>query len=220
MLRLRGLLPVSFLMIGSMVGCNSITSTPPPLSSPFFTPTPDDSPRLSRLARELDMKALQCLDASTCEEVHFARALVSLFENKEAAQASFRRVIDDQPSGTLADSSRLWLRLIGEETPERTSTNAQQNPWRDITAQLIRDWMDRQLAEHMNDTQASERIALGDQSRRMVQELEKQLRERERRITVLRDQLDALKLIDEEKEARKRPLRVPATLLPLRENQR
>src|SRR5678816_4127460 len=50
---------------------------------------------------------------------------------------------------------------------------------------------------------------------RVVQVLEKQLRERDRRIAVLRSQLAALKVIDQDHEERKRTLKTPAMLLPL-----
>ena len=55
---------------------------------------------------------------------------------------------------------------------------------------------------------------------RVVQVLEKQLRERDRRIAVLRSQLAALKVIDQDHEERKRTLKTPAMLLPLMDNPR
>ena len=78
----------------------------------IFIPTAEDATRLSRLTHELDNRALHCLGVSTCEDMHYARALISLFENQEAAGASFRRVIKGNPAMVLAASSRLWLQLI------------------------------------------------------------------------------------------------------------
>jgi hypothetical protein len=48
-----------------------------------------------------------------------------------------------------------------------------------------------------------------------VQSLRRQIREREKRIEELESQLDALKVIDQDFEARKKPNRPPATLTPL-----
>jgi hypothetical protein len=49
----------------------------------------------------------------------------------------------------------------------------------------------------------------------MVQSLRKQIRERDRRIEELESQLDALKVIDQDFENRKKANRPPATLTPL-----
>ncbi|HKY72916.1 MAG TPA: hypothetical protein VJL88_13435 [Nitrospira sp.] len=45
-----------------------------------------------------------------------------------------------------------------------------------------------------------------------VQSLERQLRERDKRIEELESQLEALKLIDQEHEKQRKPIRPPATL--------
>ena len=47
-----------------------------------------------------------------------------------------------------------------------------------------------------------------------VQSLERQLRERDKRIEELESQLEALKLIDQEHEKQRKPIRPPATLEP------
>ena len=48
-----------------------------------------------------------------------------------------------------------------------------------------------------------------------VQSLQKQLREREKRIDELETQLNILKMIDQDVELRKKPSRTPATLTPI-----
>ena len=48
----------------------------------------------------------------------------------------------------------------------------------------------------------------------VVQSLQKQLREREKRIDELQSQLNILKMIDQDAEVRRRPARNPATLMP------
>jgi TolA-binding protein len=52
---------------------------------------------------------------------------------------------------------------------------------------------------------------VADMSER-VESLEKQLRERDKRIEELESQLEALKLIDQEHEKQRKPIRPPATL--------
>src|SRR5918995_1378193 len=82
------------LVVLSLGGCatdRSPTVQPP---APFFQPTSEDSTQLAALASELDTLAMDCAAQGTCEDrVHFTRALVSLFENREAARASFEQVI-------------------------------------------------------------------------------------------------------------------------------
>ena len=213
MINRRVWFPVSLIILTSLAGCGGVPLSSAP-SAPFFLPTSEDTRRLAHLTHELDTMALACFEAPACEQVHFARALVSLFENREAACASFRRTIVDNPSGPLASSSELWLQLL--ENGETAADN--QNPLTGITAQFVRDWLERQLAERTTQgkpaafTTAQDSVA--DQSG-IVQVLQKQVRDRDRRIAILRSQLDALKLIDQDHEDRKRTLKMPATLLPM-----
>lgn len=48
----------------------------------------------------------------------------------------------------------------------------------------------------------------------VVQSLQKQLREREKRIDELESQLNILKMIDQDVQVRRKPARTPATLTP------
>jgi hypothetical protein len=49
----------------------------------------------------------------------------------------------------------------------------------------------------------------------VVQSLQRQIREREKRIAELEAQLDALKVIDQSTEKLRKPIRPPATLTPI-----
>lgn len=49
----------------------------------------------------------------------------------------------------------------------------------------------------------------------VVQSLQRQIRDREKRIAELEDQLDALKVIDQDMERRRQSSRPPATLTPI-----
>lgn len=48
----------------------------------------------------------------------------------------------------------------------------------------------------------------------LVQALQRQLREREKRIGELESQLNILKMIDQDVQVRRKPVRIPATLTP------
>jgi hypothetical protein len=50
---------------------------------------------------------------------------------------------------------------------------------------------------------------------RQIQERDKMIEERDKRIDELESQLDALKLIDEDREKQRKPLRPPSTLDPV-----
>src|SRR5690348_2851311 len=102
----------SFCVLGSFVGCSAITPSVSTLSAPVFIPTSEDVPRLAVLTHDLDRKAVHCVEAGGCEQVFFSRAMVNLFENREAARALFRQVIEHNPASPLSVSSEMWLRLL------------------------------------------------------------------------------------------------------------
>jgi hypothetical protein len=200
-------------LLGFLSGCSAVTPMSSSLSSPLFAPTAEDVKRVGVLANELDNRALHCLHPAICAEVHFARALISLFENQEAARASFRRVIDDNPSSALAVSSLLWLQLIEEGGTVATSAKDPQKSLIPLMAQSVREWMARELTQH---AQAQQEV-IGTEKARVesaagMLALQKQVRERDRRIAILQSKLDALKAIDQDQEDRKRAVRLPSTL--------
>lgn len=209
---LRSWFPFHLFIIGLFWGCSVSAPVPSSLSSPLFTPTAEDTKRIGALTHELDNRALHCLALSSCEAVHFSRGLVSLFESQEAAGAAFRRVIEGDPSSALAASSIRWLQLI--ETEGSKSAAAQpQNTSIELIGQLIRDWMALELAEYSKQARIT---ATAPKTKvepvEMVQALQKQVRERDRHIATLEAKLEALKVIDQDHEKRKRAIKVPVTL--------
>ena len=149
--------------------------------------------------------------------------MVSLFENQESARASFRRVVQSNPSSPLAASSLLWLQLIGNEGTAPISAEEHPHPLHAIAAHFVLDWVERQLADRANvlkpEKLPNAQGAMAEQSR-ALRMLQKQIRERDRRIAILQSQLEALKVIDRDHEERKRTLKMPATLLPMTETLR
>lgn len=205
----------SFWISGTFLGCSGVSPSTPSFSAPLFVPTSEDATRAETLARELDTKASQCLEVANCEQVYFARALVSLFENQEVARASFRHVIDHNAASPLATSSQLWLRLIEDEVDLRS------NPSTGLVAQFVRDWMERQVAESRKDEKVTKLTTIQDaiaEQSRLLQGIQKQIRDRDRQIAILRSQLEALKLIDEDHQEKRRKLKPPASLIPTAEH--
>jgi hypothetical protein len=209
---LRSWFPFHLFIIGSLWGCSVAPPVPSSFSSPLFTPTAEDIKRVAALAHELDKRALHCLAVSSCEAVHFSRGLVSLFESQEAAGASFRRVIDVDPSSALAASSVRWLHLI-ETEGSKAAAGQPQNTSIELMGQLIRDWMARELAEYSKQARITATAPKAKvEPVEMVQALQKQVRERDRHIATLEAKLEALKVIDQDHEKMKRAIKVPVTL--------
>ena len=202
-------------------GCTGLRPSAQDARMPFLMPTAEDASRLFLLTHELDEKARQCIEPVNCEQVAFARALVSLFENREAARTSFRGVIERNPAGPLASPSQLWVLLIDDQQASAT-TETRFDAWTQVAAQLLRDWMDRQLSGQAAFERSTTRPAAGSEPpavrehpmehARVIQGMQKQLRERDRQIGTLRSQLEALKYIDQEHAEKQRKVKPPASL--------
>jgi hypothetical protein len=199
----------SFCVFGSFGGCSAVTPSVSTLSAPVFIATSEDVPRLAVLTHELDRNALQCLQAGNCEQVFFSRAMASLFENREAARASFRHVIEHNPAGPLSVSSEMWLRLLGNDANRDVLLSS--GPLSDVLAQFVREWLDRQLSQPTSSAMSSGSIQEHPIEQSRVQELHKQVRDRDRQIAILRGQLKALKLIDEDHQYKTRRVKPPAS---------
>jgi hypothetical protein len=213
MRRHRLMLLLGCLVLSFLWGCSGVTPSVSAPSGPFFLPTSHDGPRLAALTHELDGKAWQCLDAAKCEQVYFSRALVRLFDNREAARAAFRHVIEYHPASPLANSSTLWLRLMDTEERAVASNDADFGAVTELMAMFVREWMDRQLSEPTNAALSPSSIHEQPiEQSRFVQALHKQVRDRDRQIVILRGQLEALKLIDEDHQDKARKVKPPASL--------
>jgi TolA-binding protein len=191
-------------------GCATHPSSAVHTAKPFFQPSSEDTIQLASLASELDTLASECAAEGVCEDrVHFTRALVSLFENREAARASFEQVVNLYPLSPVAASSALWLQLLRNDHLAMPSDTPQQRILLELTAQSVREWLGRQSIGPRSQTKPGGFPKFG-----IVQALSKQVQEREKRIAELRAQLDALKLIDQEQQDRHRKMRAPISVLP------
>jgi hypothetical protein len=205
---------VYLLLLASLSGCATPPSSAVHTAKPFFQPTSEDTIQLASFASELDTLAIECAAEGVCEDrVHFARALVALFENREAARASFEQVVNLYPSSPVAASSALWLQLLRNDHLAVPSDTPHQHVLLDLTAQSVREWLARQSVGPRSQTKPG-----GFPKAGIVQALSKQVQEREKRIAELRAQLDALKLIDQEQQDRHRKMRAPISVLPKEES--
>ena len=208
---------LSLVALAALGGCATMlpAAAPPSASAPFFRPTLEDTVQVATLASELDAMAMECAAIEACDDqVHFSRALVSLFEDREAARALFQQVITLHPSSPFAVSSALWLQLLKEEELGSSASDLRRQIMTELTAQWARDSMARQLS-----ARAPSAKTVGNLKPANLQALHKQVRERDQRIAELRAQLDALKLIDQDQHDRPK-LRPPALLVPRLETPR
>jgi hypothetical protein len=188
-------------LLGTSWGCamSSLPPSPPPSASePFLRATSEDMAQLALLASDLDPVAHDCTSKGTCtDEVQFSRALMSLFENREAARASFEQVMTRHPSSPLVGPSALWLQLLQDDGMSSRLSDPQRRMLTELSAHWAREWIGRRLS-------VSPRAVKKDAHGRPVSinAYQQQLQEKDRRIAELRFQLDALKVIDQDQADR------------------
>src|SRR3989442_15910658 len=103
-------------MAGMLGGCATVNGTPPPGSAPLFQADATDTAILQAVHREQETLLSTCTQYQSCDQVHFTRAMIALFQNREAAVASFQKAIAAAPNGQLADSSALWIHFLANQT--------------------------------------------------------------------------------------------------------
>jgi hypothetical protein len=163
-----------------------VNGTPPPGSAPLFQADATDTVILQAVHREQETLLSTCTQHQSCDQVHFTRAMLALFENREAAATSFQQAIAAAPDGPFSDSSALWIRFLSNPTHYSASTDRPNRALLEVMKGTVRVWLGRQ------------RVA-GDTVRGLdptAYSLRRQIRTRDKRIAELTDQLHALKQID------------------------
>ncbi len=169
--------------MGMLWGCAMVNGTAPPGSAPLFQADATDTVILQTVHREQETLLSTCRQHQSCDQVHFTRAMVALFQNGEAAAASFQQAIAVAPNGPFADSSALWIRFLSNRASHPASAD-KPNEALGVMKGLVRTWLGQQRAE----TAKSPDVA--------VHTLRRRIRTRDKRIAELTDQLSALKQID------------------------
>jgi hypothetical protein len=171
------------LMMGTLWGCAMVNGTAPSGSAPLFQADATDTVILQTVRQEQETLLSTCRQYQSCDQVHFTRAMIALFQNGEAAAASFQQTIAVAPNGPFADSSALWVRFLANRTSHPASAD-KPNGALEVMKGLVRAWLRQQRAE----TAKSPDLA--------VHALRRRIRTRDKRIAELTDQLSALKQID------------------------
>ena len=171
-------------MTGMLWGCAMVNGTPPPGSAPLFQADATDTVILQAVHREQETLLSTCTQHQSCDQVHFTRAMVALFQNREAAAASFQKAIAVAPNGPFADSSALWVRFLATRTFQPASADKPNRALLEVMKGLVRTWLGQQRAETAKSPELT------------VHTLRRRIRSRDKRIAELTDQLSALKQID------------------------
>lgn len=202
-----------FLLVGMLWGCTAMTGTvtPPPATAPVFQADADDNVLLQSVQREQDLLLNTCAQNQSCDQVHFTQAMLALFQNGEAAAASFQQALTDAPKGSLADSSTRWIQFLAHRTTIMTSADEPTEALLDAMKGLVRTWLGQQRTASIAAAAATVRTVEPAKSQdQTVHVLQRRIRDREKRIAELTDQLSALKQIDMEAH-RGSKLSVPRT---------
>jgi hypothetical protein len=175
------------LMTGMLWGCAMVNGTPPPDPAPLFQTDATDTVLLQTIHREQETLLSTCAQHRSCDQVHFTRAMIALFQNREAAAASFRQSIAVAPNGPFADSSARWIRFLANRTFQPASAD-EPNGALAVMKGLVRTWLGQQHAASASVTFKNPNL--------VVHSLRQRIRDRDKRIAELTDQLSALKQID------------------------
>ena len=193
------------LMVGMLWGCATVNGPPPPGSSPLFQADASDTIVLQRKQETL---LTTCAKQQSCDQVHFTRAMIALFENGETAAMSFQEAIAVAPKGPFADSSARWIQFLANRTAHSASAD-ESNGAVAVMKGLVRTWLEQQRAASTSAPMRAVEAAKGQD--RAVPTLRREIRTRDKRIAELTEQLSTLKQIDLETH-RPNKLSLPKTL--------
>ena len=181
-------------MTGMLWGCAMVNGTAPLSSAPLFQADATDTVLLQAVHREQETLLGTCTQHQSCDQVHFTRAMIALFQNGEAATASFQQAIAVAPNGPFADSSTLWIRFLANRTFLPASANKPNGALLEVMKGLVRTWLGQQRTASVPVTlRAVETVKSPEPA---VPTLQRRIRDRDKRIAELTDQLHALKQID------------------------
>jgi len=180
-------------MTGVLWGCATVNGTPQPSSAPIFQADATDTVLLQAVQQEQETLLSTCTQDRSCDQVHFTHAMIALFQNGEAAAASFHQAIAVAPKGSFADSSARWIRFLAGRTFQPAATE-EPNGALAVMKGLVRTWLVQQRAARASTALRAEETAKSPKL--VVHTLQRQIRDRDKRIAELTDQLSALKQID------------------------
>ena len=196
------------MMMGVLWGCATVNGPSPHGSVPLFQVDATDTVILQAVQREQDALLSTCAQQQSCDQVHFTRAMIALFQNGETAATSFQEAMTVAPKGLFADSSARWIQFLANRTAHSAYAD-ESNGAVAVMKGLVRTWLEQQRAE---STSAPMRAVDAAKSQdRAVPTLRREIRTRDKRIAELTEQLSTLKQIDLEAH-RPNKLSLPKTL--------
>lgn len=179
------------------------TAGPQPERMAFFPVAQSEAEAVRALAREQDRQVQSCAATHACHRAHFVRALAALYEDRRLAVQHFQAALSDAPSGPYAASSRTWIRLLEDDrTPSEDATELIQAMERVVREVVEREAGAKSGAARRLDIKVTEG---GDKDTQSVQALKRQLKEREKKIDELTQQIEALMRVDQEVKDQVRP---------------
>ena len=181
------------LMVGMLWGCATVNRTSSPGSAPLFQADASDTAILQAVQREQDTLLNTCAQQQSCDQVHFTRAMIALFQNGETAATSFQESMTVAPKGPFADSSARWIQFLANRTAHSASAD-ESNGTVAVMKGLVRTWLEQQRAAITSTSMRAVEAAKSQD--RTVPTLRREIRTRDKRIAELTEQLSTLKQID------------------------
>jgi hypothetical protein len=180
-------------MTGMLWGCATLNDTPPPGPVPVFQVDETDTVIVQAVQQDQEALLSTCAQRQSCDQVHFTRAMIALFQNGDAAATSFQQAIAVAPKGPFADSSARWLRFLTNRTVHSASAD-ESNGALAVMKGLVRTWLEHQWVISVSGP--SQAVDSAKSPKQAVHTLQQKIRDRDKRIAELTDQLSALKQID------------------------
>ena len=169
----------------------------PAVPPAFFLAAPQDRSAVQALVREQERRVQVCAATHECDRAHYLRALAALYEDRLVALKHFQAAVAGAPAGRYAASSLQWIRLL-----QNCQTRSQDPAvFSQAAERLVREVLERET------TEASQASEIRQKDAEAVHSLKRQLKEREKKIDELTQQIDALKRVDQEVKESVKPSR-------------
>jgi hypothetical protein len=162
----------------------------------FFRVPQQEIAAVQAFAREQERQIQACAAMHACARAHYLRALAALYEDRALAAKHFQASADAQ-AGPYAASSRAWIRLLEEGRHAGRDADLVQ-----AAERVVREVLEREATVRQAGLSSSSRVAADVQA---VQSLKRRIKERERQIDELTEQIEALKRVDREVRDRVKP---------------
>jgi len=184
----RGIRSLWGLALSAGLMLQACLSAPQPAASrAFFVATPQDAEAVHAFTIEQERQVQMCAATHACDRAHYLRALAALYEDRNVAAKHFQAAAKT-PNGRYAAPSRQWIRLLenGRDGSQYQAALSQ------AAERLVRDVLERETAVASQSAEARQKDA------QAVQSLKRQIKEHEKKIDELTQQIDALKRVDQE----------------------